>query len=386
LKSDPSVDLVQFTILRAPDKQDYTPVEELSLIQFPTRELFVDKIVSFDLVVFDRFTRLAVLPDPYLESVAQWVEDGGALLTLAGPAESVNAGVFSTPLARVIPVTPKGETIAQPFRPALTPRGLTHPVSAGLAPLAKDWGQWLRLQASSARGDVLLEGAGQPLLVLSQVGKGRVAAVMSDQAWLWRRGYDGGGPFDELFRRTAHWLMKEADLEADKLTLRSARGKLLIEQVSATDPGPATVTSRGTSVDLPLMKDPSKNIWRGEMAVAQPQLFHVKLLNKQAFIVAGLGNPNENRSLSASGAALAQAQSEQGGGGAIFYLGRDGKGPIPDIRRIGAKQSAQGQTLDLRQTRNQIVTATRKEALLPAWAYALAIVALSFLGWYREGR
>src|SRR5437660_9835070 len=40
LKSDASVDLVHFTILRPPEKQDGTPINELSLIAFPTRELF----------------------------------------------------------------------------------------------------------------------------------------------------------------------------------------------------------------------------------------------------------------------------------------------------------------------------------------------------------
>ncbi len=250
LKSDPSVDLVQFTILRSPDKQDYTPVEELSLIQFPTRELFMDKIDSFDLVVFDRFKRLSVLPDEYLDSVASWVENGGAFLVLAGPAEAQSEGVFSTSLARIIPAQPTGKIIDGAFRPILTQRGLTHPVSAGLADQAQTWGQWLRVQASTPRGDVLLEGAGQPLLVLSQVGKGRAAAIMSDQAWLWRRGYDGGGPFDELFRRTSHWLMKEADLEADRLLLRSAAGKLLIERRAPGDPGPVTIDGPGLSETL----------------------------------------------------------------------------------------------------------------------------------------
>ncbi len=37
LKSDPSVDLVHFTILRPPEKQDGTPISELSLISFPIR-------------------------------------------------------------------------------------------------------------------------------------------------------------------------------------------------------------------------------------------------------------------------------------------------------------------------------------------------------------
>jgi Putative glutamine amidotransferase len=385
LKSDPSVDLVQFTILRSPEKQDYTPVEELSLIQFPTRELFLDKINSFDLVVFDRFKRLSVLPDEYLESVAQWVEDGGALLTLAGPAEAQSEGIFSTPIARVIPASPTGKTIDTPFRPNLTQRGLSHPVSAGLAPQAPTWGQWLRVQASTARGDVLLEGAGQPLLVLSQVGKGRSAAIMSDQAWLWRRGYDGGGPFDELFRRTSHWLMKEADLEADRLVLRSAAGKLLIERRASADPGPVSIDGPTNKEELDLNQG-TANLWRGELLTQSPGLHKVTSGDKQAFIIAGIGNPAEARTLRADASAFRQRQSKSGGGGSVTWVGRAGRGALPAITRIAKAQKAGDQGLALRQTGASAVTATRRDPIVPAWLYAFLIVSLSLGAWWRESR
>lgn len=385
LKSDPSVDLVQFTILRSPDKQDYTPVDELSLIQFPTRELFMDKIDSFDLVVFDRFKRLSVLPDEYLDSVAAWVERGGAFLVLAGPAETQSEGVFSTSLARIIPAEPTGKTIESAFRPSLTQLGLTHPVSAGLAPQAATWGQWLRVQASIPRGDVLLEGAGQPLLVLSQVGKGRVAAIMSDQAWLWRRGYDGGGPFDELFRRTSHWLMKEADLEAERLVLTSAKGKLSIERRGAKDPGSAAITGPNGNQILALRPSPP-GIWRGDLAVDKPGLYQVKSGDQQAFIIAGIGNPAEARELRAQAQALAEPQLKSGGGGYGAWLGRDGKGPLPAFTRVSANQAASGTDFDLRQARASQVTATRREPFVPNWIFAVLILSLSLWGWWREGR
>jgi hypothetical protein len=385
LKSDPSVDLVQFTILRSPDKQDFTPVEELSLIQFPTRELFLEKISSFDLVVFDRFKRLSVLPDEYLESVTQWVEDGGAFLVLAGPAEAQSEGVFSTPLARVIPASPTGKTIEQAYRPALTQRGLSHPVSAGLASQATTWGKWLRVQASTPRGDVLLEGAGKPLLILSQVGKGRSAAIMSDQAWLWRRGYDGGGPFDELFRRTSHWLMKEADLEADRLLLRSLAGKLQVERRAATDPGTATVNGPDGRTDL-LLAGAGPGVWRGEMVVAKPGLHQVVSGDKQGFIIAGIGNPNEARLLKADPKALGMPQSKGGGGGAVVWLGRDGRGALPAIDRIGATAKASGASFGLRQTGASAITATRRDPLVPAWVFAFLMLGFSLFGWLREGR
>jgi hypothetical protein len=385
LKSDPSVDLIQFTILRSPEKQDYTPVEELSLIQFPTRELFMDKINSFDLVVFDRFTRLSVLPDEYLESVAQWVENGGAFLVLAGPSEAQSEGVFSTALSRVIPAIPSGRTLDGAFRPTLTARGLTHPVSAGLADQAATWGQWLRVQASTPRGDVLLEGAGQPLLVLSQVGKGRAAAIMSDQAWLWRRGYDGGGPFDELFRRTSHWLMKEADLEADRLLLRSGAGKLLVERRTASDPGPVAISGPDGSETLALTLS-APGVWRGNLSVEKPGLFQVISGDKKGFIIAGIGNPAEARSLRADPNALSALQTKSGGGGSIAWLGRDGKGTLPAITRIGANENARGKDIALRQVGASAVIATRREPLIPTWVFGILVFGFSLLSWWREGR
>jgi hypothetical protein len=389
LKSDASVDLVQFTILRPPEKQDFTPIEELSLIPFPVRELFLEKIEGFDLVVFDRFKRLVVLPDEYLESVARWVEDGGAFLMLAGPAESLAEGAYSTPLARVIPARPLGRAVEAPFRPTLTERGRGHPISAPLAGQADEWGRWLRVQASEARGDVLLEGAGQPLLVVGQVGRGRAAAVMSDQAWLWQRGHEGGGPFNELFRRTAHWLMKEPDLEDDRLTLRASARTIVIERRSASDPGPAVVSSGdgGEAVEVALTPV-APGLWRGETAVGRAGLHRVRAGERSGFVIAGVGNPAEARELTVDGQALSVAnRAVGGGGGGVAHLGRDGAGAPPELRRVGVAQAAAGADWwGLRRTDAHTVVATRREPLAPAWVLAFALLGLSLLAWWREGR
>ncbi len=99
LKSDPSVDLVHFTILRPPEKQDGTPIRELSLIAFPTRELFSVKLDEFDLIVFDRYRRRGVLPRIYLDNIAEYVESGGALLEAVGPTFSTPLSLYRTPLS-----------------------------------------------------------------------------------------------------------------------------------------------------------------------------------------------------------------------------------------------------------------------------------------------
>ncbi|MFL5167237.1 MAG: hypothetical protein ACJ8D8_13615, partial [Microvirga sp.] len=216
LKSDANVDLVHFTILRPPEKQDGTPINELSLIAFPIRELFEVKLDEFDLIIFDRYRRRGVLPRAYFDNIAHYVENGGALLDAAGISIGGPLGLYQSPLGEVLPGEPTGTVIERGYRPAITDVGRRHPVTADL-PGGGDqptWGRWFRIvQATVKRGSTVMSGPdNQPLLILDRYGKGRVAQLLSDQIWLWSRGYEGGGPQAELLRRIAHWLMKEPEL------------------------------------------------------------------------------------------------------------------------------------------------------------------------------
>ena len=133
LKADPAVDLVHFTILRPPEKQDGTPIRELALIAFPSRELFEVKLKEFDLIIFDNYSRRGLLPLIYLENIARYVEEGGALLEAAGPQFAEPMSLYRTPLARVLPGRPTGEIFERGFLPAVTEAGENHPVTADLA-------------------------------------------------------------------------------------------------------------------------------------------------------------------------------------------------------------------------------------------------------------
>src|SRR5215218_5083884 len=115
LKSDASVDLVHFTILRPPEKQDGTPINELSLIAFPTRELFQQKINEFQLIIFDRYARQGVLPIIYFDNIARYVQEGGAVLVAAGPDYASPTSIWRTPLEQILPAEPNGRTIERPF-------------------------------------------------------------------------------------------------------------------------------------------------------------------------------------------------------------------------------------------------------------------------------
>src|SRR3954453_7232748 len=175
LKADPSVDLVHFTILRPPEKDDRTPLNELALIAFPVRELFVDKIGEFDLIILDRFQNRGLLPLPYLANIANRVRQGGALLMSVGPEFTGNTSLAATPLGAVLPGSSarRDAVVDGQFRPRVTDLGQRHPVTEGLAganppadPNASaEWGSWYRrIQPAEVRGEVLLGTRdGQPL-------------------------------------------------------------------------------------------------------------------------------------------------------------------------------------------------------------------------------
>jgi hypothetical protein len=245
LKSDANVDLVHFTILRPPDKSvDGTPINELSLIAFPVADLFGPKIKEFDLIIFDRYSQQAVLPQVYLENIATYVKQGGALLLAAGPEFETPEGMFNTPLGAISPAAPTGDDVVRPFRPEISPDGRKHPVARDLpggdvSPPA--WGGWFRAIGAKLTGgvNVLQAGPSTPLLALSRVEKGRVALLLSDQIWLWARGYDGGGPHLDLLRRLAHWLMKEPQLEEEALRLRARGQDITVERQSLKGDVPA---------------------------------------------------------------------------------------------------------------------------------------------------
>ncbi|WP_376095516.1 hypothetical protein ACE7GA_03190 [Roseomonas sp. CCTCC AB2023176] len=253
LKADPNVDLVHFTILRPPEKDDLTPLNELALIAFPVRELFQQKLRDFDLIVFDRFSNRGILPPQYLRNIADYVRQGGALLMSVGPEFTGPSSLAATPLGTVLPARPvpgSGAVAETAFRAQVTEAGLRHPVTEGLAganpaaDAAATWGRWYRYLRADARGGNVILGApgGSPLLITDRVQEGRVALLLSDQIWLWSRGHDGGGPQAELLRRIAHWLMREPELEEEDLTAAIANGRLTVTRRSLADAAPPEVT------------------------------------------------------------------------------------------------------------------------------------------------
>ncbi len=383
LKSDSSVDLVHFTILRPPEKQDGVPVSELSLIAFPTRELFLEKVDDFDLIIFDRYKRRGILPSIYLDNVANYVREGGAVLVAAGPDYASADSLYRSPLSEVIPAAPTARVVEEIYRPGVTDLGDRHPVTKGL-PDPEGWGRWLRqVEVTPASGDVVMRGTGeQPLLVLDRVGEGRIALLASDQAWLWSRGYEGGGPQLELLRRLAHWMMREPELEEEALTAEATGQRMrIVRRTLGEEVGAVTITMPSGDEETVELEEVSPG--RFEALYEGPEIGLYRLEQGEQSAVIGLGPaaPREFVQTIASGAALEPAIDAVRGG--ILRL-EEG---LPAVRTVREGRPAAGrgwigitprdayETLDVRQM-----------PLLPAWAVLLLASALIVGAWLREGR
>jgi hypothetical protein len=397
LRSDASVDLVHFTILRPPEKQDGTPINQLSLIAFPTRELFSEKLSQFDLIIFDRYQRRGVLPLIYLDNVARYVEEGGAVLVAAGSDYASDVSLFRTPLGNVLPAQPTGRVIEQPFRPLVTEIGLKHPVTAQLRGGNEDakneprWGRWFRLvESSSLDGSVLMNGPDEaPLLVLSRRGEGRVATFLSDHVWLWARGYEGGGPHADLLRRLSHWLMKEPDLEEEYLRASADRKGITVERRSMKDEvGPATVTTpTGKTVAVPMEKA-GPGLWRGTLAATEPGLHKINMDELTAVALVGAANSREFAKVAATTEVLDPVIRATAGG--QFWLGGTNGVAAQPMPRVTLMQSATryyGQRwLGLKDREAFIVRGVQYTPLLAGFIALGLFLAMIMLTWFRESR
>ena len=359
------------------------PVTELSLIAFPTRELFLEKIEDFDLIIFDRYKRRGILPAIYLDNVRNYVEEGGAVLVAAGPDFASADSIYRSPLADILPAEPTARVIERGFRPSITDLGQRHPVTVGMAGEG-EWGRWMRqIEVEPVGGDVLMSGVDdKPLLVLDRIGEGRVALIASDHAWLWSRGFEGGGPQLDLLRRLAHWMMKEPELEEEALWAEpTGQTMRIIRRTLEESVGPVTVTRPdGTEEEITLEETVPG---RFEALYTGPEIGLYRLAEGDSTAVVGLGPaaPREFEQTIASGELLESAVDVTRGG--VRRL-EDG---VPSIRAVGEGRPAAGrgwlgitpreafETLDVTQT-----------PLLPGWLVLLLASSLILGAWLREGR
>lgn len=390
LKSDPAVDLVHFTILRTPQKDDFTPVRELSLIVFPMRELFEQKLKEFDLIIFDRYESGNLITRDYFRNIAEYVKGGGALLVSVGPVFATQRSLYRTPLGAILPAAPTGDVVETGFKPKVTEIGQRHPVTANL-PQAGDpnkepeWGRWFRLVTSrTERGNAVLAGAEEkPLVILDRVGEGRVAQLMSDHLWLWNRGIDGGGPQPELVRRVAHWLMKEPDLEEEALRATAVGGRIEITRrtLAATFPQ-VTMTSPGGATRTLDLRQTTPGLGMAVVDVDKPGLYRFDDGTLRAVAAVGSPDPLEFSDVRATDTKLKPLVEATGGG--LMWISDQSE---PDIRTVRPGRAAGGSDwIGLRRNEGYTVAGINQLPLLPGILVALAFLMAIASAWWREGR
>ncbi|MNE01992.1 hypothetical protein D3C80_944510 [compost metagenome] len=391
MKSDASVDLVHFTILRPPEKQDGTPINELSLIAFPTRELFVEKIKDFDLIIFDRYKHRGVLPILYYDYISQYVQNGGALLIAAGPEHASEDSIALTPLEQVLPASPTGEIHSAGFYPHLSEIGQKHPVTRGLdgsGQTTPAWGRWFRtIDVDQPRGQTVMEGDGnRPLLVLNRQGQGRVAMLLSDQGWLWARGFEGGGPHVALYRRIAHWLMKEPELEEEALTARSS-GRTLeaTRQTIGDDPGPATVRFPSGRTETIAMTQAEPGQYRFERRMDEVGLFQVSNGEFSTLVHVGAVDAPEFKAMISTEETLKPYAEKTHG--LVTRVASGENITLPDILPVrGEIRVSNPNRMSIRMTDESVLRGVNSLPLFAGFAGLSALLFAVAAMWWREGR
>jgi hypothetical protein len=398
LKADPNVDLVHFTILRPPEKQDGTPTNELSLIAFPTQELFVRKIKEFDLIIFDRYSNQTFLPTLYFENMVKYVREGGAMLFAVGPEFVARNGLLTTPLREIMPAEPTGNVIERMYRAEVTELGQKHPVTRrldgandGQGPIATKvarWSPWFRQIAARPRdGQGLMTGVdGLPLLVLKREGKGRVGLFLSDHVWLWARGYAGGGPYLDVLRRLSHWLMKEPELEEEALRLMVSGNRMLVERRTIGGPPGDVQLTNPAGETLPItLAETEPGLWQAEVAIRRAGLHRASNGNLLAFANAGPPNPREFRSV-LSTTSMLQPVAEATGG-SVRRIAANGTVSLPRIVDIRTGNRFAGTDYIGLKPNNASVLRGITITPLGLGFLGLGLLLLPLIGmWFAEGR
>ena len=394
LKSDGNVDLVHFTILRPPEKgADGTPINELSLIAFPVADLFGRKIKDFDLIIFDRYAQQSILPYVYLENIAKYVRDGGALLMAEGPEFSSPDGLYYSPLGDISPAEPSGNDVEAPYRARVSEEGQRHPVTRGLRGFDTNngepsWGRWFRIiGAKPTSGVTVMRGADdKPLLVLSRVDKGRVGLLLTDQMWLWARDYDGGGPYLDLLRRLAHWLMKEPDLEEEALRASAKGREITVERQSVSGEGREInlVAPDGSKTKLD-MTPYAPGLSRAHLTVNQFGLYRAEDGEHVALVNVGQENPLEMRDVVSNTEKLRPITEATGG---TTRRIADAGVAVVMPRVVGLNPSSSYGGVDyigLKRTGSTELVGARSTSLASGFFGLAALFGITTLAWVNEG-
>jgi hypothetical protein len=386
LKSDPSIDLVHFTILRSPGSIDSTPSRELSLIVFPVDELFDKKINDFDLIIFDHYQEYGLLNPRYFLNIASFVKSGGAFLMAMG-SDKLDTAIFNTALSDILPVTaPANEEslLKKPYVPALTDLGKQHAVTGDLVRRMEPspWSEWLtQADLPQTKGDTLMTGAeGKPLLILDQVTDGRVAVLTSDNVWIWSKG--AGGPYTELLRNTAHWLMKEPELENDYIKAEAKGNVITVSERSLSDRQKIVVMTDPSGKTEEIALDLQEKGWvSAKVAASQNGIYRFSNGTKTAFVAVGTALNEEFSDVRTTSERLRPVIDKTHG--ALIWYQETPDFALRILSGSAGNYGAEG-WLGLKRNGAYTVEHVESDALIPEWLVLLTLMAGLVFVWWRE--
>lgn len=242
LKHNPNVDLISFFILRTPADIEAAPPDEMSLIPFPTEELFLEQLKSFDVVFLQNFNFGPYGIGAYLEQIKGYVLDGGGLAMIGGDLSFTSGGWAHTPVADVLPVEllepgPEESLLSpEPFRMRLGAEGRAHPITTLRLDPRENASRWealppldgMNLVARAKPGATVLgvhpalrasDGRPMPAIAVTEAGKGRTLAFLSDSSWRWGFGAaaaptdeSGARAYQRFWENAIRWLVRDPEL------------------------------------------------------------------------------------------------------------------------------------------------------------------------------
>lgn len=404
LKADPDVDPIHFMRQRYPEQLDDTPRDELALMPFPMNEIFGTNLEKFDLVIMDSYDNRHLLSSRYLENIAAYVKNGGALLITAGPEYAADGSLFNGPLGSILPAAPDSNIIEKPYKPFVNKMGLRHPVTRDIpgrneTPDTKKssptWESWQRqIGVKDIRGDVLMEGAGEkPLLILSKQEKGRVALLLSDSVWRWERGLTGG-PYNNLLLNISHWLMKNPALEEEALTIRHDQPEIVITQQTMDDKStPVTVqTPSGKTINVK-MEPVRDGLWQARIPADEKGLYKAEQKGRNprvSFTNAGVDNQREFINTASTKTIMQPLSQRTGGLTQRIVMDQNGKITLPPLKPLEPSQDqrvASTGEMGIKMTNAKITRSVEKNPVVPYPLLALAFfAAMGFSYWQQSER